>query len=102
MNRPIDEFVASFVSMETILTGEVIKTGSGTVIIDVAGQPIEAVGSYEPGNIVICCNRFEQVTITTGPPLKVCIENSVHFCYVIVLRPSINIGALRKLRGKVL
>lgn len=66
MNRPVDEFVASFVGMETLLIGEIGQTGPGTVIVAIADQTIEAVGSFKPGENVICCIRPEQVTITTG------------------------------------
>ncbi len=66
MNHPVDEFVASFVGMETILCGEIIKAGPGTVIIRVAGQAIEAIGSGKPGESVTCCIRPEQVIIATG------------------------------------
>jgi len=66
MNHPVDEFVASFVGMETIVCGEVAETGAGTVLIKVDGQFIEAVGLHHPGDKVTCCIRPEQVTITTG------------------------------------
>jgi tungstate transport system ATP-binding protein len=67
MNQPLDEFVASFVGTETILSGEIIKTGPGTVIIHVPGGDIEAVGSVKPGERVICCIRPEQVMLSTEP-----------------------------------
>lgn len=63
MNRPLNEFVASFVGMETILTGEIVKTGPGTVMMKVGNQVIEAIGSGKPGESVTCCIRPEQVTI---------------------------------------
>ena len=66
MNHPLDEFVASFVGMETILSGEIIKTGSGTVMVHLQGGEIEAIGSAKPGDRVICCIRPEQVTLSTG------------------------------------
>ena len=67
MNYPVDEFVASFVGMETILSGEVVQTGPGTVIVAVAGRTIEAVGSYTPGEKMTCCIRPEHVTLSRGP-----------------------------------
>ena len=77
MNRPIDEFVASFIGMETILSGKIVKTGPGTVIVAVNGRTIEAIGSSGPGERVTCCIRPEQVTISTGPaPADTSARNS--------------------------
>ena len=65
MNHPLDEFVASFVGVETILSGEIVKTGDGTVICRVQNGEIEAVGDAKPGDKVVCCIRPEQVTLST-------------------------------------
>lgn len=65
MNHPVDEFVASFVGVETILSGEIVKTGAGTVICRVQNGEIEAVGDAKPGERVVCCIRPEQVTLST-------------------------------------
>ena len=66
MNHPADEFIAAFVGVETILSGEVVKAGSGTIIVHVPGGNIEAVGSFHSGDKVVCCIRPEQVTLSTG------------------------------------
>ena len=65
MNHPVDEFVASFVGVETILNGEIVKTGAGTVLCRVQNGEIEAVGDAKPGEKVVCCIRPEQVTLST-------------------------------------
>lgn len=65
MNHPRNEFVASFVGVETILNGEVIKKNGGTFVASVSGQEVEAVGEAELGEHVILCIRPENVTI--GP-----------------------------------
>ncbi|MFH1080812.1 MAG: ABC transporter ATP-binding protein [Pseudomonadota bacterium] len=67
MNNPADEFVASFVGVETILNGEIIRTDAGTVICRVQNGEIEAVGNAKPGERVVCCIRPEHVTLSTGP-----------------------------------
>jgi tungstate transport system ATP-binding protein len=64
MNHPVDEFVASFVGVETILTGKVIKRIGGTFVASVSGKEIEAVGEPELGEEVILCIRPENVTLT--------------------------------------
>ena len=63
MNHPVNEFVASFVGVETILTGKVIKKGGGTIIASIEGQEIEAVGDAHLGEPVVLCIRPENVTL---------------------------------------
>jgi tungstate transport system ATP-binding protein len=68
MNNPINEFVASFVGMETILEGEVLKSSEGFVTVSVSGAEIDAVGSYTSGDKVYCCIRPENVSIELVHP----------------------------------
>ena len=63
MNQPRDEFIASFVGVETILTGLVFKKGRGSFMVAVDGQAVEAVGETEVGETVVLCIRPENVTI---------------------------------------
>jgi tungstate transport system ATP-binding protein len=67
MNRPADEFVASFVGVETILTGKVVQKNGGSFIVAINGQKIEAVGEVEAGESVVFCIRPENVTLTIPP-----------------------------------
>ena len=67
MNRPADGFVASFVGVETVLPGRVIRTSDGVFTAAVAGGEIDAVGRLQPGAAVLCCIRPEQVTLSTHP-----------------------------------
>jgi tungstate transport system ATP-binding protein len=64
MNQPVDEFVASFVGVETILTGKVIKRDGGTMVASVEGQEIEVVGDAHLGETVVLCIRPENVTLS--------------------------------------
>jgi tungstate transport system ATP-binding protein len=66
MNRPVDEFVASFVGVETVLPGRVLRTTDGLFVAAVEGGEIEAIGSVKTGERVLCCIRPEHVTISTG------------------------------------
>jgi tungstate transport system ATP-binding protein len=68
MNTPADAFIASFVGVETILNGEIVRTGAGTVICHVQNGEIEAVGNAKPGERVLCCIRPEHITLSTGAP----------------------------------
>jgi tungstate transport system ATP-binding protein len=64
MNRPVDEFVASFVGVETILTGNVIKRDGGTFVASVSGKEVETVGEAQIGEEVVLGIRPEHVTLT--------------------------------------
>ena len=65
MNYPVNEWVASFVGVETILTGKVIKRNGGTFVASIEGQEIEAVGDAHLGEVVVLCIRPENVTLST-------------------------------------
>jgi len=65
MNHPIDEFVASFVGVETILTGKVIRKQGGTFVASISGKEIEAVGDAHLREAVFLCIRPENVTLST-------------------------------------
>jgi tungstate transport system ATP-binding protein len=65
MNHPVNEWVASFVGVETILTGKVIKKDGGTFFASVERQEIEVVGDIHLGEIVVLCIRPENVTLST-------------------------------------
>jgi tungstate transport system ATP-binding protein len=64
MNHPIDGFVASFVGMETVLKGTIVRCGEGTFAVSVAGGEIEVAGNIPPGKRVLICIRPENVTLT--------------------------------------
>src|SRR4030043_1848484 len=65
MNYPVNEWVASFVGVETILTGKVIKRNGGTFVASIEGQEIEAVGDAHLGEGGVLCIRPENVTLST-------------------------------------
>ena len=65
--QPMSEFIASFVGVETILTGKVIKNEGGTLVAFVEGQEVEAVGEAQLGEAVILCIRPENVTLSINP-----------------------------------
>ncbi len=67
MNRPVDEFVASFVGVETILSGKVTKRNGGSFVASVQSKEIEAVGDARLGENVVLCIRPENVTLSTNP-----------------------------------
>ncbi|MDA8126234.1 MAG: ABC transporter ATP-binding protein [Deltaproteobacteria bacterium] len=66
MNRPVDEFVASFVGVETVLQGRVLRNSDGVFTAAVEGGEIQAVGHHRTGEGVLCCIRPEQVTLSSN------------------------------------
>ncbi|HBG06570.1 MAG TPA: ABC transporter ATP-binding protein [Geobacter sp.] len=68
MNRPVNEFVANFVGMETILEGEVLSNRDQQMAVMVAGHEIDTVGSERAGDHVYCCIRPENVTVSVSHP----------------------------------
>jgi tungstate transport system ATP-binding protein len=66
MNRPANEFVASFVGVETVLPGRVVETSDGVFVAAVEGGEIQAVGHVRTGEGVLCCIRPEHVTLSTN------------------------------------
>ncbi|HBA87189.1 MAG TPA: ABC transporter ATP-binding protein [Geobacter sp.] len=70
MNRPVNEFVANFVGMETILEGEVLSNREQQMAVMVAGHEVDAVGDGNPGDHVYCCIRPENVTVSVDHPVE--------------------------------
>jgi tungstate transport system ATP-binding protein len=68
MNSPVNEFVANFVGMETILRGTVKQNIARQMTILVAGKEIEAIGEESEGRDVYCGIRPENVVIDTVDP----------------------------------
>ncbi len=67
INHPVDEFVASFVGAETILSGRVLRKDGGGLIASVEGEEIEAIGEADLGEAVLLCIRPEHVTLSAQP-----------------------------------
>lgn len=68
MNHPATEFVAAFVGMENIFTGNAAAAAGGLLSLDVAGRQIQFMGDGAPGESVVLCVRPEHVVVTLGPP----------------------------------
>jgi tungstate transport system ATP-binding protein len=68
MNHPMDEFVASFVGVKTILPAIVVSANGAGFVADVKGNKIEAVGRVEIGERVVLCVRPENVVLLRGAP----------------------------------
>ncbi len=70
VNRPVDQFVASFVGMETLLKGVVTKSEDGLMEIEVCGSFFSAVGDADAGELVLFGVRPENVTLSLASTAK--------------------------------
>lgn len=62
-NKPINEFVANFLGVETILYGKITSKRDGLCIVNINNQKLEVVSDLEKGENVIACIRPENVTL---------------------------------------
>ena len=65
--QPANEFIASFVGVETILQGRVVKKDNGSLVASVEDREIEAVGDAKIGEAVTLCIRPENVILSISP-----------------------------------
>ena len=87
MNHPANEFIASFVGVETILSGKVVKKDGGSFIVSVSEHEIEAVGEVGLGESVALCIRPENVILSTKPDSGVTSARNVFPGKVIRVTP---------------
>jgi molybdopterin-binding protein len=62
-NAPIDPQVASFVGVETIISGSVIHKNEGLITVETNGVQLQAVGEAAVGRRVLLCLRPEDITL---------------------------------------
>jgi tungstate transport system ATP-binding protein len=60
---PVDEAVAGFVGVETVLPGQVCVVQDGQVTVSVYGEAVYAVGTHHLGQSVLACLRPEDITL---------------------------------------
>ncbi|HPI92119.1 MAG TPA: ABC transporter ATP-binding protein [Deltaproteobacteria bacterium] len=66
MHQPVNEIVAAFVGIETILEGRVKGSSGGALLVNINGRDIFCTGDYRTGEEVICFIRPEHVTLFPG------------------------------------
>jgi len=88
MNHPVNEFVAAFVGMDTVLTGTVREShDEGRMMIAIGDRQIEAVGDSAPGERVLCCIRPENVTLSTDSPEEQSSARNSFSCRITHITP---------------
>ena len=95
MNRPADGFVASFVGVETVLPGRVLRISDGVFVAAVEGGEIQAVGHVRTGEGVLCCIRPEHVTLSTNTPFS---ESSARNVFSGTIRKITPLGLFYRVR----
>jgi tungstate transport system ATP-binding protein len=66
MNHPENEFIASFMGMETLIEGIVKTSGNNMIVVEASERQIEAIGKAKPGEKVLLGIRPENVTVSTS------------------------------------
>jgi len=94
MNQPVDEFVASFVGMENVLTGTVLAAAAGLVTVALAERRIEFPGTAAAGETAVFCIRPEHVTIDIFDPAG---ETSARNVFPATIRKIIPTGVFQKI-----
>lgn len=94
MNRPANEFVASFVGMENVFSGEVAECSGGLLTAKLNGSRIAFPGAALPGETAVFCVRPENITITTSDPGDTTSARNV---FPATIRKIIPMGAYCKL-----
>jgi tungstate transport system ATP-binding protein len=92
-NRPVNEAVADFVGVETVLSGKTVSSRNELSRVVVDGSEIEVAGVFPESSKVLLCIRPEEVTIEeTGDEHHTSARN--HFIGRVV--DLVNMGALIK------
>jgi tungstate transport system ATP-binding protein len=68
MTRPVDEFVAQFVGMETILEASVVSRSGRDLLVNVSGRELRARTDVQAGGKVLVCIRPQDVALHSSPP----------------------------------
>lgn len=82
LNNPINEFVASFIGMETVLKGRVTRKLGSSFFVNIEGQEIEAIGEVNIGETVILGIRPEIVVISKTFSKDLSSMRNSFFCTV--------------------
>ncbi|MCX7679402.1 MAG: ABC transporter ATP-binding protein [Spirochaetes bacterium] len=76
INNPADEFTASFMGIETILTGKVVHLLEGGFLVDIDGKTIEISGIAQQGETITFGIRPENIVISKEKKYKSSMRNS--------------------------
>jgi tungstate transport system ATP-binding protein len=75
MNHPENEFIASFMGMETLIEGIVKSSENNMIIAEAANKQFVAIGRAEPGEKVLLGIRPENIIVSTSRDLNTSARN---------------------------
>jgi tungstate transport system ATP-binding protein len=68
MYQPVNEFVATFIGMENILSGSIVKAEHGLLTLAIGNEMIHLTGDGKPGAQITVCIRPEHVMLSRCKP----------------------------------
>jgi tungstate transport system ATP-binding protein len=75
MNHPENEFIASFMGMETLIEGIVKSSGNSLIVVEASNRQLEAIGQARPGERVLLGIRPENVIVSTSKNMNTSARN---------------------------
>ncbi|HEY9162484.1 MAG TPA: ABC transporter ATP-binding protein [Desulfomonilia bacterium] len=75
MNHPENEFIASFMGMESLIEGIVKSSENNMIVGETANKQLAAIGRAEPGERVLLGIRPENITVSTSRDLQTSARN---------------------------
>ncbi len=75
MNHPENEFIASFMGMETLIEGIVKSSENNMIIAEAADKNLAATGQAKPGEKILLGIRPENITVSTSRDINTSARN---------------------------
>ncbi len=75
MNHPENEFIASFMGMETLIEGTVKSSENSMIIVEASNRQLEAIGRAKTGGKVLLGIRPENVTVSLSQDFNTSARN---------------------------
>jgi tungstate transport system ATP-binding protein len=75
MNHPENEFIASFMGMETLIEGIVKSSGNSMILVEASNRQLEAIGQAKLGDKVLLGIRPENVIVSLSQNINTSARN---------------------------
>lgn len=87
MNRPVNEFVATFVGMENVFSGSIIASEQGLLTLSIGKEVVHLLGDGLPGERVTLCIHPEHVMLSSQNPESQISARNVFLCKIVRIIP---------------
>jgi tungstate transport system ATP-binding protein len=87
VNQPVNEFVATFIGMENIFSGSIVKAENSLLTLAVGSETMYLPGDGLPGEQVTLCIRPEHVTLATHNPDHQTSTRNIFYGKIIKIIP---------------